>query len=190
MPAPTVLLGGLLVVALRRGMRPWNEATEQIARRSAHSLEPIASDHMPREMQPLVRAFNELMLRSSNAFSMQRRFVADAAHELRSPIIALRLQLNLLATARGIERFRRGSGAHVRKGDPAGSGPGLAIVQAIAARHSAVVTLGSGHYGSGLEVGVVFEWPAGSVVSRGPATRPRPAPASRAGTVRAAPAAR
>ncbi|MEB0055901.1 MULTISPECIES: ATP-binding protein [unclassified Variovorax] len=94
-----ILLAGLIVVALRRGMRPLDEATGQIARRSALSLEPIASENMPREMQPLVAAFNELMQRLSNAFSMQRRFVADAAHELRSPVTALRLQLTLLDRA-------------------------------------------------------------------------------------------
>jgi len=91
-----VLLGALLAVALRRGMRPLDKATLQIAQRNALTLEPIDEHDMPREILPLVGAFNDLMRRLAEAFEMQRRFVADAAHELRSPVAALRLQMQLL----------------------------------------------------------------------------------------------
>jgi len=94
-----VLLGVLLAVALRRGMRPLDEATLQMAQRNALTLEPIDERAMPREILPLVRAFNDLMRRLAEAFETQRRFVADAAHELRSPVAALRLQLQLLDRA-------------------------------------------------------------------------------------------
>lgn len=80
-----LMIGGLLVVALRRGLHPLDEATAQIAQRSALTLEPIEGAEMPREIQPLVGAFNGLMGRLAAAFAMQRQFVADAAHELRSP---------------------------------------------------------------------------------------------------------
>lgn len=111
----TLLLGSLLVFALRRGMRTLQNATAQIAHRSASSLDPIESTEMPRELQPMIAAFNELMQRLSNAFSMQRRFVADAAHELRSPITALRLQLNLLDRASG-EQERAAASAELQLG--------------------------------------------------------------------------
>ena len=102
--APLLLLIGLisvlLVAALRRGLRPLDDAADGVAARSAVSLEPIGEAGLPREIHPLIRAINGLMQRLSEAFSAQRRFVADAAHELRSPITALRLQLQAFERAR------------------------------------------------------------------------------------------
>jgi two-component system, OmpR family, sensor kinase len=94
-----VLIGVLLTMALRRGLLPFDRAADDIAARSAASLEPIAEAGMPREIHPLIRSINGLMHRLAVAFSAQRRFVADAAHELRSPVTALRLQLQLLERA-------------------------------------------------------------------------------------------
>ena len=94
-----VLIGVLLTVALRRGLKPFDRAADDIAERSAVSLEPIAVAGMPREIHPVIRSINGLMQRLADAFGVQRRFVADAAHELRSPITALRLQLQLLERA-------------------------------------------------------------------------------------------
>lgn len=91
-----LMIAGLLVLALRRGLHPLHEATAQIAQRNALTLEPIEGAEMPRELQPLVGAFNGLMDRLAAAFALQQRFVADAAHELRSPVTALRLQIGLL----------------------------------------------------------------------------------------------
>jgi signal transduction histidine kinase len=93
------LVGGLLVFALRRGLRPLDLAAESVAARSAMSLDPISQANMPREIHPLIGSLNDLMQRLSVAFSTQRRFVADAAHELRTPATALRLQLQLLERA-------------------------------------------------------------------------------------------
>jgi signal transduction histidine kinase len=94
-----VLTAALLAAALRRGLRPLDAAAADVARRSASSLEPIDESGLPREIHPIIRAINGLMRRLSQAFSVQRRFVADAAHELRSPVAALRLQLQLLERA-------------------------------------------------------------------------------------------
>jgi two-component system, OmpR family, sensor kinase len=66
----------------------------------ATSLEPIPTDTVPREISPLVESTNGLMARLSLALSTQRRFLADAAHELRTPVTALRLQLQLLKRAK------------------------------------------------------------------------------------------
>ncbi|MED5619913.1 ATP-binding protein [Ideonella sp. BN130291] len=90
------LIGVLLVIALRRGLQPLDRAAQSVAERSAVSLAPIGEAGMPREIHPLVRAIDGLMARLAEAFRVQRQFVADAAHELRSPITALRLQLQLL----------------------------------------------------------------------------------------------
>jgi len=94
--ALTALIGVLVVVALRRGLRPLDSAAGEIAARDAASLEPIARAGTPREIHPMIDAINDLLRRLNDAFGTQRRFVADAAHELRSPIAALRLQLHLL----------------------------------------------------------------------------------------------
>lgn len=92
----TVVIGGLLVFGLRRGFRPLGGAAQDIAKRSARSLEPIAVDKVPKEIAPLVSSVNDLMSRLAVSFATQRRFLADAAHELRTPVTALRLQVQLL----------------------------------------------------------------------------------------------
>lgn len=98
--ALVVLISALLVFALRRGLRSLDLAAASVAQRTAHSLQPVSPEPMPREIHPLILALNGLMARLSDAFTIQRRFVADAAHELRTPVTALRLQLQLLERAR------------------------------------------------------------------------------------------
>lgn len=91
-----VIVGGLLVYGLRRGLRPLDSTARDVAQRSARSLEPITLEAVPKEIVPIVGSINDLMNRLAVAFATQRRFLADAAHELRTPITALRLQLQLL----------------------------------------------------------------------------------------------
>jgi signal transduction histidine kinase len=69
---------------------------DQVGRRDAHSLEALGDQGLPGEITPLVASINSLLVRLKRAFSSQRAFVADAAHELRSPLTALKLQLQLL----------------------------------------------------------------------------------------------
>jgi len=89
-------VAALMVFALRRGLNPLDAATRDIAARSARSLAPLALAEVPREVTPLVQALNGLIARLSEAMAGQRRFLADAAHELRTPMTALGLQLQLL----------------------------------------------------------------------------------------------
>ncbi|HEY1129685.1 MAG TPA: ATP-binding protein, partial [Roseateles sp.] len=89
-------IGVLLIFGLRRGLRPLDAAARDVASRSATSLSPIDSTPLPRELAPMVHAINGLMARLDDSMTAQRRFLADAAHELRSPVTALRLQLQLL----------------------------------------------------------------------------------------------
>jgi two-component system, OmpR family, sensor kinase len=91
-----VIVGGLLVFGLRRGLQPLDSAARDIAAKSAMTLNPIDAGDVPREIVPLVASINGLIGRLATAFSAQRRFLADAAHELRTPVTALRLQLQLL----------------------------------------------------------------------------------------------
>lgn len=67
--------------------------------RSGESLDPVDIGEVPREVEPLVQELNLLLSRMDQALQSQQRFVADAAHELRSPITALKLQVQTLARA-------------------------------------------------------------------------------------------
>lgn len=89
-------VGVLLVLSLRRGLAPLDVAARDIATRSAGALSPLRAGDTPRELMPVIDSTNELLRRLAESFSAQRRFLADAAHELRTPITALRLQLQLL----------------------------------------------------------------------------------------------
>ncbi len=89
-PVTTALV--LLVVA--RGLAPIGGLSRALSTRSTDSLEPVRLDgKVPVEIQPLVDAVNDLLHRLGVASQTQRTFVADAAHELRSPLTALKLQL-------------------------------------------------------------------------------------------------
>jgi two-component system OmpR family sensor kinase/two-component system sensor histidine kinase QseC len=96
-----------------RGLQPLQRLTAEVQRRDASSLKPLAADNLPREIEPLVAELNRLLIRLRDAFAVQRDFIADAAHELRSPLTALRLQLQLFdrapdETAKGEARLRLG----------------------------------------------------------------------------------
>jgi two-component system OmpR family sensor kinase len=94
---PVMLLAPLLMLAVwwavTRSTRPLLRARQQIARRAADKLFPLVAPGLPDEVRPLVDEINLLFARLAEAFAAQRNFVADAAHELRSPLAALRLQV-------------------------------------------------------------------------------------------------
>ncbi|MDP9109957.1 MAG: ATP-binding protein, partial [Pseudomonadota bacterium] len=71
----------------------------ELEQRDARSLARVSDDALPSEIAPVAQALNALLARLQRAFAHQRAFVADAAHELRSPLTALKLQLQLLARA-------------------------------------------------------------------------------------------
>jgi two-component system OmpR family sensor kinase len=83
-----------------RGLAPLAAVADSLARRDPTSLDPIATDGLPIEVRPLVDSLNGLLARLGQAFDAQRRFAADAAHELRSPLTALTLQVGLAERAK------------------------------------------------------------------------------------------
>ncbi len=89
----------LLVVGdlVRKLFRPIASVAAEIDRRGEQLLHPIDEQHLPAEVRPFVVAINRLLARVAQAMDGQRRFVADAAHELRSPMTALSLQAERLA---------------------------------------------------------------------------------------------
>jgi two-component system sensor histidine kinase TctE len=91
-----ILLAGALVwFAVRRGLNPLRELSLQVAQRSASDLDPLHMQHVPEEVSPLIRAINQLMARVRDTIAGQRRFIADASHQLRTPLAVLRTQAEL-----------------------------------------------------------------------------------------------
>ncbi|WP_025599848.1 ATP-binding protein [Burkholderia sp. WSM2230] len=84
----------LVLFVVGRGLAPIGALSRLLGTRSLDSLEPIhLDDKVPVEIHPLVDALNDLLHRLNVASTAQRTFIADAAHELRSPLAALKLQL-------------------------------------------------------------------------------------------------
>ena len=94
----------LIVLALRRALAPITSLTASIEARTPEQLQPLPTELAPEEIQPLVRSFNTLMERLANAFQQQRRFIADAAHELRTPLAALQVHTENALASDGAER--------------------------------------------------------------------------------------
>lgn len=94
---PVALMIPISALMLWFGMRPALRRLEFIsqaaARQDEHRLSELPAEHAPCEIRPLVLAVNTLLTRLRDAFASQRRFVQDAAHELRTPITAMSLQL-------------------------------------------------------------------------------------------------
>ncbi|OWT56857.1 ATP-binding protein [Candidimonas nitroreducens] len=86
----------LIAQLIRKIFRPITELSRQIDARAENDLRPVRDAHLPSEIRPFVLAINRLLARVAEAVNIQRRFVADAAHELRSPLTALSLQAERL----------------------------------------------------------------------------------------------
>ncbi len=96
--APVVALAIWWLVG--HSLRPVERIATELRRRDAQRLDPVPEEQLPTEVEPMVRSLNGLLERLRRAFAAQRAFVADAAHELRTPIAALKLQAGLVARAR------------------------------------------------------------------------------------------
>ncbi|GAB7126746.1 ATP-binding protein [Silvimonas sp. JCM 19000] len=91
------LLVGMVVLIIRRTLEPIRQSTDQLDQRDDGNLQPLDEATMVSEIRPFVGAINRLMNRLATALQQQRLFIADAAHELRSPVTALTVQAENLA---------------------------------------------------------------------------------------------
>ncbi len=89
------LLALVLIVAIRRGLVPLRRLADDLSGRDPDQLAPLAESGLPGELRPPVRAMNGLFDRIRTAMESERRFTSDAAHELRTPLAALRAQLQV-----------------------------------------------------------------------------------------------
>ena len=123
---PLALIAPLLAIAIwwlaASTLAPLRRVAADVRQRDEQSLQALPTAGLPDEVAPLVVALNGLLQRLGASFDAQRAFVSDAAHELRSPLTALKLQIQLLrrapddatrsaaadALAAGIDRAVRG----------------------------------------------------------------------------------
>lgn len=92
-------LSVLIWIVVSRGLAPLDRLAKAVATRSPKALEPLPEEKVPVEMLPVVRSLNGLLGRLDEALAAQKAFIADAAHELRTPIAALQLQAQLVERA-------------------------------------------------------------------------------------------
>ena len=85
----------LVWLALTRGIRPLSKLQQRIRRRDSTDLSPIDARDVPDEVAPLVGAINELLSRLDQSIRTQKQFLADAAHQLKTPLAGLRMQAEL-----------------------------------------------------------------------------------------------
>lgn len=115
-------VGGLIIwIVVGYGLKPLRMIAREVESREPASLQLIEVTRLPTEVAPLVTSLNDLLGRLDRALKSERGFIADASHELRTPVTALSLQIGLIETAstaqerdesiqdlkRGIERIRR-----------------------------------------------------------------------------------
>ncbi|MFW0754077.1 ATP-binding protein [Pseudomonas sp. H11T01] len=93
------LLALFLWFGISYGLKPLRTVATELSERNVNSLQPIASKELPGEVKPLVDALNDLLGRLANAFTMQKHFIADAAHELRTPVTAISIHVELAQRA-------------------------------------------------------------------------------------------
>ncbi len=110
LPAHIILMGisGALVWwGVRRGLRPLLLLRDEVMSRSSLDLHPLPEAEIISEVRPLIHSFNELMARLDLALGSQRRFISNAAHQLRTPLSGFRTQAELIMRMSDVGEIHR-----------------------------------------------------------------------------------
>jgi two-component system sensor histidine kinase QseC len=97
------LLALLLWIAVSRGLRPLDRLTAQVEQRAPDNLAPLDTRSVPDEVAPLVERLNRLFARMDSSLQKERRFTADAAHELRTPVAGIKAQVQVARASENIK---------------------------------------------------------------------------------------
>jgi two-component system sensor histidine kinase TctE len=89
------IAGAVVWLGVVRGLRPLARLQRAVAARSHRDRSPLSAEGVPGEVSPLLAAINDLLARLDRALTLQNRFIADAAHQLKTPIAALRAQFEV-----------------------------------------------------------------------------------------------
>ncbi|TKC83533.1 HAMP domain-containing protein [Trinickia terrae] len=102
MPLLLLLLAGWVIVwrVVNQQLNPLTDLADSLNRQTHTSLEPVDETYVPVEIRPLTSALNALLERLKTALDAQRKFIADAAHQLRTPLTAVKLHAEQAANAR------------------------------------------------------------------------------------------
>ena len=92
-----VVAGAVIWFTLRKLLAPVGEVARALEAQTHHSLEPVDDRALPSEVVPLTHAMNDLLVRLREALAAQRHFIADAAHQLRTPLTAVKLHADEVA---------------------------------------------------------------------------------------------
>ncbi|WP_312680684.1 sensor histidine kinase [Stutzerimonas nitrititolerans] len=103
LPVLVALLGSLMVlwIGIGNGLSPLRRIRNALAQRTADSVEPLQTERLPQELVPLVETQNQLFSRIAQTLERERRLTDDAAHELRSPLTAIKTHLQVAAMTEG-----------------------------------------------------------------------------------------
>ncbi len=101
------MVAPLIWVSIERGLRPLDWVSGEVRLRAVENLKPIVITDVPDEIRPLIDSINTLLSRLEYSFENERRFTADAAHELRTPLAALKTQAQVALRANEQEKKRK-----------------------------------------------------------------------------------
>lgn len=100
----TFPLSGLLIwIIIGRGLDSLDKVAQEVANRESSHLEPVNLKEIPEEIKPVIDELNKLFFRLKEGFEREKRFAADAAHELRTPLAALKAQAQVALNSSDIE---------------------------------------------------------------------------------------
>lgn len=101
------ILAIAILLGVRQALRPLRQVREEIRRRNPDQLEPLDTNRVPKEIRQVILAMNALFQRLAAMVERERRFTADAAHELRTPLAALKAQAHVAQSAKDEARRQK-----------------------------------------------------------------------------------
>ncbi len=103
-----IIIGILIAIsilwAIQYSLKPIKEVTMELKQRTPTALHPIQTQNMPTEIRPLLKAINKLFIRLDETMQREKSFTADAAHELRTPLAALKTQVQVAVREKNEEQ--------------------------------------------------------------------------------------